>query len=120
MSKVVTLTCIVCPVGCDLEIVIDGDEVKVSGNRCPRGQDYAIKEVRSPERILTTTCKIRSSVERRLPVKTEKPIPKEKLFDVMNQINKIVVSPPIKRGEPVIKNVLGLGVDVVATKSVLK
>ncbi len=118
MSKVITLTCIVCPVGCDLEIVIDGDDVKVFGNRCPQGQDYAVKEIRSPERILTTTCKILSKKERRLPVKTEKPIPKDKIFEVMKEINRLEVEPPIKRGDPVIRNVLGLGIDVVATRSV--
>ncbi len=120
MSKVITLTCIICPVGCDLEIVIDGDDIRVFGNRCPRGQDYAIKEIRSPERILTTTCKILSEIERRLPVKTEKPIPKNRIFDVMKEINRLKVRPPIKRGESVIKNVLGLGVNIVATRSVLK
>ncbi len=118
MPRVITLTCIACPVGCDLEIIIDGDNVKVFGNKCPRGQDYAVKEVQSPERILTTTCKIISKKERRLPVKTEKPIPKEKLFDVMREIEKVTVEPPIARGDVIIKNVLGLGVDILATKTV--
>ncbi len=118
MSKTITLTCIVCPVGCDMEITIDGDNVKVFGNKCPRGKDYAVKEVESPERILTTTCKIKSKKERRLPVKTEAPIPKDRLFDAMKEINKIVLVPPIKRGDVVVENLLGLGVNVVATRSI--
>jgi len=120
MSKIITLTCIVCPVGCDLEILIDGDNVKVFGNKCPQGQDYAIKEIKSPERILTTTCKINSKFERRIPVKTSKPIPKDKIFDVMAKINEVVVNPPVKMGDPIIRNVLGLGVDIVATKSIME
>ena len=120
MSKVITLTCIVCPVGCDLEILIEGDKVKVFGNKCPQGQDYAIKEIQSPERILTTTCKINSKIQRRIPVKTAKPIPKDKMFDVMAEINKVVVEPPVKMGDPIIRDVLGLGVDIVATKSIME
>lgn len=42
------MTCIVCPNGCQLEVLVDEDEVAdVSGNRCMRGYAYAQKEVLS-------------------------------------------------------------------------
>ena len=110
------LICITCPIGCRLTIEkIDG-QLKVSGNQCKRGQIYAIKEMTNPTRIIPTTVKIKGAYVRRLPVKTNKAVPKEKIFDCMKEINKVEVSAPVKMGDVIIKDLLGLGVDVVATK----
>lgn len=112
------MICIVCPIGCQLEV--EGDEnssdFKVTGNQCKRGVEYAIKEITNPTRILTSTVKIRNAHLNRLPVRTNKPIPKDKIFDCMKEINKVVVTAPIKVGDVVIKNILGTGADVVASR----
>lgn len=113
------LICIVCPVGCHLEVVEDNNIIKgfiVSGNQCKRGEEYAIKEMANPTRVLTTTVKIRSDHLSRLPVKTSQPIPKDKIFECMKEINRIEVKAPIKVGDIVIKNILGTGADVIATR----
>ena len=55
------LTCICCPVGCALTVIIaDDSSVTVTGNRCPRGAAYGEKEVTHPTRIVTST--VRTSV----------------------------------------------------------
>lgn len=111
------LTCIVCPRGCHL--VID-DNLNVSGNFCKRGENYAKNEITRPMRNISSTVIIKSNIINRLPVKTSDNIPKDKIFEVMQEINKVTVSAPINVGDVVIKNVLDLGIDIVATRSILE
>ena len=80
------LTCIVCPIGCSLEVEIENNNVvSVKGNTCPRGEKYAISECSNPERMVTTTIKCENG--KVLPVKTDRPIPKDKVFECMSIIN---------------------------------
>lgn len=110
------LTCIVCPVGCSLEVTIDdGKVVSVTGNTCKRGEDYAISECTNPVRTVTTTIKTTEGVC--VPVKTSKPIPKGEMLTLMKLIANVNISLPIKIGDVIIKDVYGA--DVVATKTVL-
>lgn len=109
--------CIVCPRGCHLKV---DDNLNVTGNTCPRGAVYGKNEATCPMRNLTSTVKLVSEVLNRLPVKTNGDIPKDKMFDVMEEINKATAKAPIKTGDVVIKNVLGLGVDIVSTRTVSK
>lgn len=109
------LICICCPKGCHLAV----DEVNktVTGNSCPRGKEYGLNEVINPTRILTSTVKINGASIKRLPVKTNKPIPKGMIFEVMNEIMRLEVNAPIERGAVIIKNVLGTGSDIIACRS---
>lgn len=109
--------CIVCPRGCHLKV---DDEMNVTGNTCPRGKVYALNEITNPTRMITSTVAIESVELHRVPVMTSKPIPKGKIFDVMGEINKVRVKAPIKIGDVIIKNVLGLDSDIIATRDILK
>lgn len=109
------LICIICPRGCHLKV---DDELNVTGNTCPRGAVYAKTELTHPTRTLTSTVKVMSEIEVRLPVKSNKPLPKERIFDAMEVINKTCVKAPIYIGDVVIKNILGLDVDIIATKDI--
>ena len=111
------LICIVCPKGCHLKIDEEND-YKVTGNGCERGADYGRKELTNPTRVLTTTVKIEGASIARLPVKTDGDIPKQVLFRAMEEINRITVKAPVKRGDIVLKNLLGLPVNVIATKTI--
>jgi len=111
------LICIICPRGCHLTV---DDELNVSGNTCPRGAVYAKQELTHPTRTLTSTVRVVSELEAMLPVKSNKPLPKEKIFEAMEVINKTCVKAPIKIGDVVIKNIFGLDVDIVATKNILR
>lgn len=109
------LICITCPRGCHLKV---DDNLNVTGNNCPRGAIYAKAELTHPVRMVTSTVKIVSDIETRLPVKTKEPIAKELIFKVMEEINKIEVKAPILIGDVVIPNVLETGIDVIATKDI--
>ncbi len=114
------MICIVCPLGCQIEVVKDGSTsgFAVTGNQCKRGEDYGIKEMTNPTRILTTTIKLRSSYLKRLPVRTDIPIPKLMIADCMREINRIEVCAPVKAGTVLVRNILNTGVNVIASRSI--
>lgn len=117
------LTCINCPMGCSLTASRPADapleELTVTGNGCKAGITYAISEIRNPLRMVTTAMKLPSG--QMLPVKTSRPIPKDRIYDCLAMIKKTRLTPAgsqITCRETVIKNILSLGVDIVATKSI--
>jgi CxxC motif-containing protein len=113
------ITCIGCPMGCLVTVELeDGSIGTISGNTCPRGSEYAVKEITSPERIVTSTVMVDGGVFRVAPVKTAGNIPKDKIFDCMALIHDIRLSAPVKAGDIVIENVAGTGVNIVATRAV--
>jgi len=115
MNRVHELICIVCPKGCHLKI---DDDLNVSGHDCPRGVVYGKAELLNPTRLLSSTVAIESADLARLPVVTSCEIPKREIFNVMEEIKKVSVAAPIELHQVIIANVCGLGVDVVATRSV--
>ena len=113
------LTCIGCPLGCQIMVELEnGEVVSVSGNTCKRGDDYARKEVTSPTRIVTSTVKVSGGNAPTVSVKTKSDIPKDKIFDCAKALKEVMVQAPIAIGDVVIENVAGTGVDIVATKAV--
>lgn len=113
------LICIGCPMGCPVTVEMNGETVvSVTGNTCPRGERYARKEVTDPTRIVTSTVKVRGGAELLVPVKTKEDIPKGKIFACMKALTGVEVSAPIGIGDVIISDVVGTGVDIVATKEV--
>ena len=113
------IICIICPVGCAMEVSGDrSSEYVVTGNKCKKGHAYAVRELTNPTRILTSTVKVGSGAHKRLPVRTREAIPKGKIFDCMRLIDAVVVRPPVEIGEVVIADLLGTGVDLIASKSI--
>ena len=108
------LTCIVCPLGCDLTVEIEnGKVISVSGNTCPRGKKYAESECVSPVRTVTST--VRCEDGSLVSVKTSTPIPKDKMLDCIKIINNHVAHLPICVGDVIIKDVYGS--NIVATQN---
>ena len=112
------LICINCPRGCHLEVQNTDGEIRVTGNACPRGQTYAVNEMVNPLRTLTTTLPIKKKKYRRLPVISSVAIPKGKVMEVMKALKDVSVKAPVSMGEVIIKNVIGLDADIIASKSI--
>lgn len=112
------LICIGCPLGCPVTVTMDGDNINVTGNTCPRGADYAKKEVLSPTRIVTSSVRVNDGEIARVSVKTKSDIPKSKIFEVMKEIRAVRVEAPVELGQVLIEDCAGTGVDIIATKSV--
>ena len=114
------LVCIVCPNGCRLTVTEDQQEIHVTGNRCPRGINFATTELSHPMRTISSTVKTVYKDCPVLPVRVSGPIPKERIFDVMAQINLVLLKERVGRGAVIIYDVCDLGVDVISTSNVLQ
>ena len=111
------ITCIECPKGCILEVEIDGAKIiEIRGNDCPKGIAYAKAEIENPLRILTSSVQAEGLSLKMIPVRTDRPIPKDKLFEGMEEIKLIRIEKELGVGEVIIKDFLGLGVNLVATR----
>lgn len=120
MAQTRELTCIRCPLGCQITVTLDGGRIlNVEGNSCPRGEQYARKEVTDPTRTVTTTVPVTGGGSvRRVPVKTAADIPKGRMFDCMRALVRVSAAAPVSIGDVVLPNACGTGVDVVATADV--
>jgi len=107
------LVCILCPAGCDL-VVAGG--VVISGGRCPKGREYAVKEIQAPTRTLTTTVRVEGARIDRLPVRTLGEIPKGAMRRAVRALDAVTVRAPVRQGQVIVENLLGLGVPVVAAR----
>lgn len=112
------LSCIVCPMSCHLQVEMDGDTIiKVSGNTCIRGEQYAKSEMTCPMRLVTTTVKINGAASPLLPVITSTQVPKTKIFAIMEACKTLVVEAPIEIDAVICKNIAKSGADLIASRS---
>ncbi len=115
------ITCIECPKGCTLSVDIENCKaVKVSGNQCPKGQTYAVSEIENPVRVLTSAVLAEGLSIKMVPVRTDRPIPKSKMFEAMSEIKKIKIDKSVKNGDVILNNLLSLGADLVSTRDAQK
>ena len=108
--------CITCPKGCHLT-VDEENGYAVTGNSCPRGAEYGKNELQHPVRVVTSTVRIEGAASPRLPVKTDRPLPKEKMFQCMELLNTITVQSPVQVGQVLAANILGTDVNIVSAKT---
>ncbi len=111
------ITCIECPVGCVLTVDTENCRVvNVSGNKCPKGGKYAVTEIEAPARILTSCVLAEGISLKMVPVRTDKPVPKDRLTKAMDHVKKVRISKDVSVGEVIVRDFLGLGVDLVVTR----
>ncbi|AOR23089.1 DUF1667 domain-containing protein [Clostridium taeniosporum] len=109
------LICISCPMGCHLKVDVENNTV--TGNTCKRGAEYGINEVTHPVRVITSTVKIKGGQHSVIPVKTNGAIPKDLNFKCMEVLAGVELQAPVKIGDVVVKDVLGTGIDIIATRN---
>lgn len=116
MTETRKFHCIICPRGCGLTVKLeDGKFQSVTGNSCPNGAKYAEQEVNRPMRTLTGTVALEGGALPLLPVYSSGPVPKAMLLRAAEELRRVTAHSPVKCGEPVLRNLLGLGVDVLAS-----
>ena len=141
-----TITCIICPNGCLLSADVSepGTDAPVTGTEnprsidstvtgtgcprvidspvtgagCPRGEAYFIQEITDPRRTLTSSVLVTDGELPLCSVRLTEPIPIARIPDVMEEIRKMKVEAPLESGTVLIRDVLGLGSDVIATKTI--
>jgi CxxC motif-containing protein len=113
-------------------------ELVVTGNRCPRGLAYAREELLDPRRTVTATCRLvrecagpacSDSISpgarggeafagpRRISCRTTAAFPRQKIDELLATIYATEVALPVTRGQILIANALGTGIDVIATRA---
>jgi CxxC motif-containing protein len=110
--------CIGCPLGCRLEVEEDdlGEVVEVRGWSCRKGEKYARQEHVDPRRVIATTVHVQGGIWAKLPVKTSDEIPKDMVIEVVRRARQVTVTAPVKMGDVIVANILGTGVDLVASR----
>lgn len=115
------LVCIGCPLGCLLSVECEGGQIKsVTGNTCPKGEQYARAELIHPTRTLTTTVRVKDGAAPVVSVKTKNEIPKEMIGKCMEELARITVAAPVYMNDTIVDNIAGTKVAVIATKQVEK
>lgn len=117
--------CTTCPSECLLTVEVERDadgavvEVRsMAGNSCPRGDTFAHQELTCPMRVLTTTVAVSGGDEALLPVRTAEAIPLALHAQTMDLIRGLVVEAPIRMGDIVLENLLGTGIDLIASMDI--
>lgn len=110
------IICITCPKGCHLS-VDENNDYAVTGNACPRGEIYGKNELKNPVRVVTSTVRVEGADIPRLPVKTDRPLPKGKMMECMALLDTITAQAPIQVGTVLAANILDTDVNIVATKT---
>jgi|SRR5574344_482806 CxxC motif-containing protein len=118
-----TMTCIICPMGCQLEVTkvsAAGEPPKyaVTGNSCPRGEKYAQKELTDPTRTLTCTVAVHGGTMRLVPAKSKTEVPRDLQLSCMEVIKRISVKAPVHAGDVLCEDILGTGADIIACTDV--
>ncbi|MBF0299030.1 MAG: DUF1667 domain-containing protein [Oligoflexia bacterium] len=115
------LICIICPTSCKIKSTFDeNDNLKdVSGFRCKRGENYVREEIVDPKRTLTAIIKVIGGEITMCPVKTNFRVSKELLPDMIHNVSKLVIYAPVRMGDVIVKNIMGTGADIIATREIL-
>ncbi len=112
-------TCVICPNSCTIKAEYDDhEEIVISGNKCSRGREYVLTELKNPVRTVTTSIPIENGDIPLCSVKLTKAIPKSAIMNVVNEIRKQHLRAPVHIGEVVVHNVCGYDSDVVITKNI--
>ena len=121
MAQEKAFICVGCPLGCEVTLTINdtGEVLGFAGNKCKEGEKYVLEEYQHPVRTLTATVLTDGSSQPLLAVRTSKPILKTTQLQSMQVIAGARAKPPLKMGDVVIPNLLGTGVDVVASSDLL-
>ncbi|RCW50582.1 MULTISPECIES: DUF1667 domain-containing protein [unclassified Halanaerobium] len=119
MTEEKDISCILCPNGCNIKVkYLDDEIIEIEGALCPKGNDYAKQEIKNPMRTLTSSVMVEGGDTSLVSVKTDKPVPLEKVMDIMNVIDDLRVNAPVSVGDIILDSPAGLDCSIVATREV--
>jgi len=119
MPKSIDVICTNCPMGCNITLSVDeksGEVINIEGNKCKQGKQYALAEYKNPVRVLTATVRTNNIENPLLPVRTDKPVPRGKMKEMMYTVARVKVTKPVQIGQVVEHNIMGMDVNLIATE----
>ena len=109
--------CVTCPVGCALDVVVEGQAAcSIQGQACKRGVEFVRKELTAPKRMLTTTVRVQGGVLPLVPVRSAEPLPKPLLRQAAASLRQVLLAAPVREHQVVVANILNTGVDIIASR----
>lgn len=113
------LVCIVCPNNCDMVLDLDGGSIQgVAGAACKKGEEYAHQEAIYPRRTFSTLVRVHGGSLPVVSVRVTDAIPRDRIFDIIALLKGLSLTAPVAMNQVVVRDVLGLGADVIATKNI--
>ncbi len=116
------LTCIVCPNGCPLEVDFEEEPhiriIRIKGHTCDKGPKWAEQEFVRPMRTIAGNIRVENGDFPLVSVRTDAPIPKNSILQVMAEIQSITFKAPVSIGDVLIKNPAGTDCNIIATRHV--
>ncbi len=117
MVDVTKMICITCPMGCSLEVTHEGETVvNIDGATCKRAETYVKEELTDPRRMVATTVRVKGGIHPLVPVRTAAPVPKGRIFDLLQALREVELEAPVKVDEVVLDNVVDTDVAVLASR----
>lgn len=111
------MLCITCPMGCRLTVTHEGATVlNTEGNVCKRGSEFAQAELADPRRMVATTVRVKGALHPLLPIYTERPFPKPRIFDLLQEVRRVEIEAPVTMNQVVLENALGEGINLIASR----
>ncbi len=111
------IVCICCPVGCRICVELEGEQVlQIEGNQCSKGAKYAAQEAVEPMRVFTGLMRA-ENCEKPFAVRSDRPIPKNKMMECAAELKKRRPKAPVCIGNIVYENILGTGANIVAAQN---
>lgn len=125
VTETLQFNCTTCPSECLLTVEVERDAKgtvtavrSVTGNSCPRGDEFAHQELICPMRVLTTTVAVSGGDEALLPVRTAEVIPLALHAQTMTLIRDLVVNAPIRMGDVILPNLLDTNINLIASMDI--
>ena len=111
------IICILCPLGCRGTVNLDekGKVGQAENYRCKKGREHAMIEGSTPMRVLTGTVLVDSTRRILLPVRTDRPVPRDILMECARLLCRIKLKAPVEIGEIIVPDIMGSGASVVSS-----
>ncbi|MEM4717677.1 MAG: DUF1667 domain-containing protein [Desulfurococcaceae archaeon] len=112
------LTCIICPASCSLRVTTKDSSISVDGAMCPRGVEFAKREITNPARYVMSVVRVRNSNYPIVSVITRKPVPKDCIWQIVEKLADIEIEAPVEIGQVILSDICGT--EIIATRRALK
>jgi CxxC motif-containing protein len=117
------MTCIVCPNGCQLEASFENSGpglqvTEITGHLCEKGPVWAEQELTHPVRTVISSVQVDGGDLPLVSVRTDAPVPRNMIFDVMKAIKAAKTTAPVAIGQVLIRQPAGTGCNIIATKNI--
>lgn len=116
------LVCIVCPNGCDVEVLLEEGQktqiIAIDGCTCDKGKEWVAQELTRPMRTIASGIPVDDGDFKLVSVRTDAPIPLGKIFEVMAVIKEKRVTAPVAIGDILIPSPAGTDCNIIATRNV--